>query len=112
MTPIRKKVRQKGLDEIKTKIEKATLQKAEKVGQKSFIDRNISKAEQLVLSTITKPHVFRNNFYNSVGLSSKWLRNKTHSIGMLQANRQGNPVVVLAKKFIRGIQKNDVLIYM
>ncbi|KAJ8956421.1 hypothetical protein NQ314_006749 [Rhamnusium bicolor] len=62
-----------------------------------------SKTEELVLrllgSYLNKGHhIYMDNFYNSVSLSSKLLTYKTHSTGTLRVKRRGNPVAVINKK--------------
>lgn len=42
------------------------------------------------------------NYYNSVSLSSKLLKHKTHSTGTLRTNRRGNPSLIVKKKLRKG----------
>ncbi|KAJ8945368.1 hypothetical protein NQ318_007014 [Aromia moschata] len=68
---------------------------------------NNSKTEQLALRPLGPylnkgHHVYMNNFYSSVSLSSKLLTYKTHSTGTLRTNRRGNPSLVIKKKLRKG----------
>ncbi|XP_044745115.1 piggyBac transposable element-derived protein 4 [Coccinella septempunctata] len=68
---------------------------------------NIPKTEQLVLRLLGPflnkgHHVFMDNFYNSVSLSSELLKLRTHSTGTLRANRRGNPATIVRKKLKKG----------
>ncbi|KAJ8953488.1 hypothetical protein NQ318_023609 [Aromia moschata] len=80
-----------------------------------------SKTEALVLR-ILRPylnkghHIYMDNFYNSVPLSSKLLTYKTHTIGTLRANRRGNPGVVIKIKLRKGEhiwrKKQNISVYV
>lgn len=66
-----------------------------------------SKTEELVFRLMGPylnkgHHIYMDNFYNSVSLSSKLLRHKTHSTGTLRTNRRGNPSIVIKKKMRKG----------
>lgn len=74
---------------------------------KSAETEGLSKLESLVMS-IMQPyldrghHVFMDNYYNSIGLSTKLLRRKTHSAGTLRRNRKGNPPEITKRKLGKG----------
>lgn len=70
----------------------------------------LSKIETLVTSLLEPyldrgHHIFMDNFYNSVGLSKKLLRRKTHTTGTLRANRRNNPKELTKLKLKKGEHK-------
>ncbi|KAJ8940139.1 hypothetical protein NQ314_010806 [Rhamnusium bicolor] len=80
-----------------------------------------SKTEELVLRLLGPylnkgHHVYMDNFYNSVSLSSKLLTYKTHSTGTLRVDRRGNPAVVINKKLRKGEhiwrKKQNISVYV
>ncbi|CAH2000544.1 unnamed protein product [Acanthoscelides obtectus] len=70
-------------------------------------DSHFTLTEKLVLR-LMKPYLlkghelFMDNYYNSVSLSEKLLRLKTHTNGTLRSNRRGNPKALVKKKLKRG----------
>jgi len=76
-------------------------------GKDSSTDADSSKVDSLVFR-LMEPylnkghHIYMDNYYNSVALSSKLLAQKTHSTGTLRNNRRGNPKEVTSAKLKRG----------
>lgn len=76
-------------------------------GKQPQDDPTTTKLHSLVLR-LMKPflnkghHIVMDNYYNSVSLSKKLLRLKTHSTGTLRSNRKGNPKEVTSKKLKKG----------
>lgn len=76
-------------------------------GKDSSADADSSKVDSLVFR-LMEPylnkghHIYMDNYYNSVALSSKLLAQKTHSTGTLRNNRRGNPKEVTSAKLKRG----------
>ncbi|KAJ8933042.1 hypothetical protein NQ314_014282 [Rhamnusium bicolor] len=77
---------------------------------KSKEGKGLSKLETLVTS-LMEPyldrghHIFMDNFYNSVGLSKKLLKSKTHTTGTLRSDRRNNTKAVTTLKLKKGEHK-------
>lgn len=73
-------------------------------------DGETSKLETLVFSLLEPyleqgHHLFMDNYYNSVQLSKKLLKRKTHSTGTLRSNRRGTPKCLTTLKLNKGQHK-------
>ncbi|KAJ8930820.1 hypothetical protein NQ314_016352 [Rhamnusium bicolor] len=71
--------------------------------RKSKEAKGLSKLETLVTSLMELyldrgHHIFTDNFYNSVALSKKLLKKKTHTTGTLRSDRRNNPKATLKLK--------------
>lgn len=68
---------------------------------------NTSKTAKIVLD-LMKPyldkghHLYMDNFYNSVSLSTHLLSKQTHTTGTLRSNRKENPKIVVQSKLKKG----------
>ncbi|KAJ8960116.1 hypothetical protein NQ314_006097 [Rhamnusium bicolor] len=77
---------------------------------KSKEAKGLSKLKTLVFS-LMEPyldrghHIIMDNFYNSVGLSKKLLKRKTHTTGTLRSDRRNNPKAVTTLKLKKGEHK-------
>lgn len=76
-------------------------------GKGTLIDHNkghtFEVVKKLMHNYIDKGHIlFLDNFYNSVELSEYLMEHKTNMCGTLQANRYGNPKVVVEAPLKRG----------
>ena len=77
---------------------------------KQIEEANMTKLQSLVFRLLSPfldkgHHAIMDNYYNSVPLSNKLLKRKTHTTGTLRSNRRGNPKEITNKKLKKGEHK-------
>lgn len=77
---------------------------------KQVEEANMTKLQSLVFRLLSpfldkEHHAIMDNYYNSVALSNKLLKRKTHTTGTLRSNRRGNPKKITTKKLRKGEHK-------